>query len=1494
MDLENVSDIYPLTPTQTGMLFHAVAEPDSDAYVNQVVFDVCGAYQPDQLEANIQAAMQQHEALRTAFIWEVADTPLQVVMTDSAAPHVRFDWRHLPASEQRQQLTAWVAEEKRTAFEIGAAPLVRFMSARLADDRWQFGISFHHMILDGWSVTKLAHQLLDENVSAPQPAFRFRDFVHWHQRQDSHGAMQYWQEVLRDVSPNQFAVPGRSQSGSFHAQCDATIDATLTAKLREFARGSRITLNTAFQAAWSLILNRYTGGDTDVLFGSTVSGRPLDLPGIENAIGSFINTLPCRIQISPDQFVDQWLQQIQTQQVQAMQWDFASLAEIQRLSAQGANQSLFDSILVFENYPTTGSDPTESDVLHAEHFEASNYPLALIVLPGDNLRLFLIYDTTTITSELAEGILDQVLWVLDRFGSGAAGTVRELFGLAPTQESQLIAWSESPSVAQAGSTSQDANIVDRIAASARRHPDAIAVRCGQDEITYDQMLAQTAKIATELESSGVRHGDRVAILVDRSVQTVLAILATMRVGAAYVPLDKMYPAEHLNYVLNDADVAAVLTTASDGNHLPESTKLTLDIDKLRSGDAVGHTPRTPINADALAYLIYTSGSTGRPKGVAVSHRNLLASTLARSEVYGDDPTCFLLLSSFAFDSSVAGIFWTLSTGGTLELPPPRGEQDVALLSRIMSTHGVTHLLCLPALYGVLLADMHTASFSALRCAIVAGESVLPHVADRHFEVAGQARLFNEYGPTEATVWATVYEISPSSSANDIPIGRPIPGASVYLTGHDGSLVPPGCIGEIHIGGDGVAAGYWNQPAMTDDRFVTLELPGRAAVACYRTGDLGYFRPDGQLMFCGRVDRQVKLRGYRIELSAIESELVSISNVSEASVIVQTSTHRPAQLVAFLVGAPADDKTLAGQLGERLPRYMVPASFTWLETMPRLPNGKVDVSQLPEATSSVAAASHLPPEGPVEEALYDIWRDLMRVDKFSVDDDFFALGGDSIVAIQVVSRARRQGIDIQPAQLARHPNIRALAAVAHLPQLEDTPAEMAATTTAQLSPIQWWFLSQGFENPHQWNQSQLFEIQNNYCQDNLKTAVELAAASHPLLRARLNHDNGNAHLTFSEAAVTLEDWGTIADDELEQTITGAQTSLHLTDGPVCRMGIVKTPTKNYLLLAVHHFVTDVVSQQILVDDIVFLYERLVANQPATLPVGCEFSRWTAAIAEERETMEQQLEYWHAVTCDLHCGPFTGSDSAIREQDFQSSVRCTAGPWIEALRSNANTAYNTTPHELLVTSMAMAISDMCQSDNVSMMLESHGRDHSELDVGRTVGWFTSLYPIALYCDAHDVGMCIRRCKDHMRSVPHNGRGYGGLRYLPPLSQDQPQPPLPTTTPQVLFNYLGYQPTREARLLMPVSGAQQSSRDPRSTREHLLEVVAYLDDEGLHLDLAFGSLHVNVRDVERLADRFEFRLKEIIEHCLNQRAGFTPTDFPQSELTQSELDDLLEELD
>ncbi|MCA1568631.1 MAG: amino acid adenylation domain-containing protein, partial [Acidobacteria bacterium] len=967
--MKNVEDLYPLSPMQSGLLFHSLYDPDSGYYVEQLgcLFD--GRLDVAAFESAWRQLLGRHAILRTAFVWEGLDMPLQVVRRETGLPLEVSDWRALDASAREERLEAFLEADRARGFELSEAPLMRLFLFRLEEDSYRFVWTSHHLLLDGWSMALLLGELFGRYEAlvrgaeaAVEPVKPYRDYIAWLQRQDSSKAEAYWRRTLAGfTAPTPLGI-GRVSLGSTRqeAQYDrrqVALPADLTAGLQTFARLNRLTLGTVMQGAWALLLSRYSA-EEDVVFGVTVSGRPAELAGVETMVGLFINTLPVRVHVAPGSSLLDWLRGLQEQQAELRRYEFSPLVEVQGWSEIERGQPLFESIFGFENYPLDQTLRELSGGVRVEDVrlaEKTNFPINLAIIPGHSLTLDIMYDSRRFASESVARLTGHFQTLLQAMLERPAQKLSELPMLTGRERREILGhWNETRA-----DYPSHLCLHELFEAQARRTPEAPALVFEDERLSYIELNRRANRLAHRLRSLGVGPEVLVGIVLERSAEMVVGLLAVLKAGGAYVPLDPTYPRERLAAMLEDARPAVLLSQRQLRDALPAHAAqvVWVDADREEIEREPDHDPVNLSTPDSLAYVIYTSGSTGQPKGVLIPHRAVVNHNFAIAPAYELRPADRALqFASLSFDVAVEEIFPTWLAGACVVVRPAGALDSHRAFFDLLERERITVVNLSTPYWNELMAELARTGSSiapSLRLAAVGGEKGLPEgfaFAQQH--AGAGVRLLNVYGPTETTVTNTLYDATAcgvSPEADSVPIGRPIANTEIYLLDRHLQPVPVGVGGEVYIGGDSIARGYLNRPGQTAEKFLPNPFGGERGARLYKTGDLARFHADGNMEFLGRADHQVKVRGFRIELGEIEALLSQHAGVREAVVLVREDTPGNKRVVAYVVAedeAALSPGGLRAFIAEKLPDYMVPSAIVMLDELPLTANGKLDRRALP--------------------------------------------------------------------------------------------------------------------------------------------------------------------------------------------------------------------------------------------------------------------------------------------------------------------------------------------------------------------------------------------------------------------------------------------------------------------------------------------------------------------------------------------------------------------
>ncbi len=962
MAQNDIEAIYPLTPMQEGMLFHTLYAPASGVYFQQLDCTLQGPLHIPAFKQVWQRAMESHAALRTLFMWERRDKPLQVVRQQVKLPWSEHDWRELSPDEQQQQLEAFLQADRAQGFDLAKAPLMRLTLIRLAEERYQFIWSFHHLLLDGWSASRLINEVFTQYEAFQRgedllliPSRPYRDYIAWLQRQDLSQAEAYWRQTLRDFATATRLPFDRSPgawSGSEQAYADQQVrlSPAITDALQALARQQQVTLNTLVQGAWAILLSRY-GDQTDVVFGATVAGRPPDLAGVEAMIGLFINTLPVRVQVLPEVTLATWLKALQRQQAEARQYEYSPLAQVQSWSEIARGQALFESILVFENYPVSNPITTQGEsitIYNVRFFEKTNYPLTVTIEPEEALGLQFSYNSDCFDHATIGRILGHFQTVLAGMVAQPAARLSDLPLLTTAERQQiLVEWNQTQA-----DYPHEKCIHHLFEAQVEQTPEAMAVVFADQSLTYRELNRRANQLAHYLQSLGVGPEKLVGICLERSLELMVAVLGVLKAGGAYVPLDPTHPPERLAFMVADTQAPLLLTQTRFVASLPvHLTKIIcLDAEEAALAGQQETNPGSPVTADNLVYVIYTSGSTGQSKGVMLNHTSLVNAYLAWEKAYHLRParTVHLQMANFSFDVFSGDWVRALCSGGKLVLCPAEFLLDAPQLYDLMRREQVDCAEFVPAVMRNLpqYLEETNQSLDFMRILVVASDNWYVEEYQKIQRFCGSnTRLINSYGLTEATIDSSYFDAGVNSLTPDrlVPIGRPFANTQLYILDRHLQPVSIGVPGELYVGGAGLARGYLHRPEATAERFIpnpfydfgfsiadfglgvdeSLENPkskiqNLKSSRLYKTGDQARYLPDGNIEFLGRLDYQVKIRGFRVELGEIEVALSQHPAVRETVVLAHEDSPGNKRLVAYIVPRQAEEQGSrgAGEQGTR--------------------------------------------------------------------------------------------------------------------------------------------------------------------------------------------------------------------------------------------------------------------------------------------------------------------------------------------------------------------------------------------------------------------------------------------------------------------------------------------------------------------------------------------------------------------------------------------------
>lgn len=1515
----------PLSFAQQRLWFVQQFAPLGSAYNLPRALLLKGELRGDSLESALQQVIERHDILRTRFE-EIDGQPMQV-LTPQAKLHLHHhDLCALSPLERDTRLQQQLTAEAGKPFDLGCAPLIRANLIRLAEDQHVLLLNMHHIVSDAWSNPILMQDLSrayqnavqGHSQSLPRPAIQYSDYARW-QRQDylttaQHAkAARYWRDYLGgEITPLDLPLDRPRIDGrvALAGTVTASLPAPLVAGLNSFCQVHGLTPFVVMLGAWQLLLGRYANQD-DFTVGVPNASR--NQAQTQDLVGYFVSTQIYRAQLDGSQSVLSFLQALREQSLAALEHaDYPIeliLDDLQLQRSSEANplfQTLFNwRVATGEQAPLHFADLL-LDFLPLGQQEAK-FDLSLdITYNPRSIQASFEYDSTLFACASIERLARHWQKLLNALITQPRYAVGELPMLDADEQKALLACGNDTAVPRPELPA----VHLQVAAQAASTPQRLAVACHGKTLTYAELDSRANRLAHHLIELGVGPDVFVGVALERSVDLVVGLLAILKAGGAYLPLDPNYPAERLTYMMQDSAVERVLLHPEQQHSIPlpegvQAVYLHSVHEQLRGYAETA--PQVTVDPEHLAYMIYTSGSTGQPKGVQVRHgalANHMAWMQQSLQLTADDRV--LQKTAISFDASVWEFWLPLQNGAQLRLASPALNQDLSLLWQELAAERITVLQMAPSLLQALLSQADARQLASLRLVLLGGEALAVALVAQ-LQALWQGRIVNLYGPTEATIDSCQQSIVESLDGSIAPIGLPIDNVRVHVLDRQLQSCPHGSAGELYIGGTGLARGYHQRPALTAERFVPDPFSA-SGERLYRSGDLTRRRADGTLEYLSRIDQQVKIRGLRIELGEIEARLLQHAGIVEAAVLAQPSGNG-LQLVAYLAGAHVPDQLSAASLREslrqtllqQLPDYMVPAHYLFLDSLPLTPNGKLDRRALPALDSRHGQRAYQAPSDAMQQHITHLWQEVLKLEQIGVNDNFFELGGDSILSIQVVSRARQAGIRFTPKDLFKHQTIQSLAQVAQWGESAVQPDQGPVLGETPLLPIQHAFFASAIEQRQHWNQSVMLKPTAPLHADTLHSALVALVEHHDALRLRFTQVDNRwqaIHTPLTDSSTLL--WQrSVADAQAMLDVSNAaQRSLDLSDGPLLRAVLMSLADGSQrLLLVVHHLVIDGVSWRILFDDLQQVYQQLHNGQaPKLMAKTSAFKSWAERLGEQARSraVEAELGYWQAqlqgLNPDLPCNNPNGSLLGRHAETLGMQL---SQDHTRQLLHTAPAAYRTQINDLLLTALARAVQRWSGQSQVLVQLESHGREalFDDIDLTRSVGWFTSLYPVRLSPQAA-MGDAIKTIKEQLRAVPDKGIGYGALRYLGDATIAEQLQALPQ--PRITFNYLGQFDgsfdSDNGALFAPSGETVGDEKSHDTPLGNWLTVNSQVYDNRLNMAWTFSHEMFAQAQVEQLAQFCREELEQLIEHCSSgEHLGLTPSDFPLATLSQQHLDAL-----
>ncbi|SFS46604.1 non-ribosomal peptide synthetase [Marininema halotolerans] len=1516
LDRQQVEDILRLTPIQEGILFHYLKDPTSEEYVEQLSIELMGNMDEGHVKKAWELVIQTNEILRTVFRWEKVKAPVQIILKEHPVQWTFHDVQEHSDSEKEALLTKIQQQERHKKFDLQEVPF-RISLCRLEKEKHVLTIHHHHILYDGWSNGLLLKEFWDayacvsqgKTYSLPRKK-TYKEFVKFIQGQDSERQQHFWQNYLAgfDAQRSLFATPLNHESNRERKNREKSIRLDKE-PLEQFARTHEVTLASLIYSAWGILLQKYKNS-SDVLFGTTVSGRSGAFPGIEDLIGLFINTIPLRVTYQQDETVAELVQRIHHTLQNRSAMDNTPLSDIKKYSELDERNTLFDTIVVFENYPLDQALQHR----HGEHSagmsfgsysatEVTHYDLTLSVMAFDEIEIGFSYNEAVVDSAVINRMVTHLPMILHQIVNYPERDLTQLEMITPEEKDQILSHFNHTEVASPHSL----RVIEQFEQQVKKEPKNVALMFEGQGITYQELERRANRLGNTLIHRGVKPGEIVALLTSPSIEMIVGILAILKIGSAYLPLDPAYPDTRKAYLLQDSGVQYLLTQQTLAEESPVikeilSTDQLVMIDDPTSFAREESLPEFSYDARDLFCVFYTSGTTGQPKGVMIDNRSVLNLVHWFGREYQvNHHTHVLQLSSYTVDPSLEDIFGTLLHGGTLHIAEPDVLWNRQAFCDYVDQHQIHLVNFIPTVLKELLpSDRKLASLQT----VISGSEKLDDGMKNDLIQKGY-QLYNNYGPTETTVDA----LSQRCTEAKVSLGRPIANMRCYIMDAHHQLAPIGVEGEIYIAGAGVSQGYLNRPHLTQERF--LQDPYYPGERMYRTGDLGKWLADGQIEWIGRMDHQVKIRGYRIELGEIQNQCYQYEYVKDAVVIDLLNDSGKKVLCAYIVGDQLiDERHFRDDLSSRLPSYMVPTHIMQLDRLPLTATGKVDRRALPRPMKRIGN-EYVAPRNEVENELVQIWSTVLgrAEEEIGIEDNFFELGGDSILSIQIAGKAMQKGIQLSVNQMFHYQTIADLARVVQYQQMDELEEGDTPEGEVPLTPIQKWFFEQKIPNIHHWNQAVFLETPPGTQAEGLRESFATLIDSHDSFRLRYRKQNGSWVQAYSATGdhgqLHVYDVSNLSshvrDERMKSTMDHLQRSLHIEEGPLIQAAFFYggEEESGQLFITAHHLIVDGYSWRVILEDLHHFYEqweRHGAITPSRKTLS--FQKWSEHVTDYAQSVgiHEEMSYWlketetSVVTIPVDKGEGLNSEGSahilsclLKEEETHQLVY------------DIHSSFHTRVEEILLTALSCTLAEW--TGQILVDLEGHGREKlmHDHDVSRTIGWFTSVFPLVLgKCHGKgDLAAQIKGVKEQFRGIPRGGIGYEILYYL---GKEDLQEQL-TSKPRApfSFNYLGQfdqRAQKDSRFTL-TDLPTGSSRDEKALRSHLIEMDCMIVNGELRMDWKYSIHKHEEKTIQQLADRYLGHLKRIMQCCMEQeKVHFTPSDFPLARLQQKDLDNWMEQ--
>ncbi len=1487
-------EYYALSSAQKRLYFINQYDPSLTTYNMSGIFVLEGDIDKIHFEKVFNCLIERHDSLRTSFVMKESE-PVQII-------HNHIDFK-IEFHECNENQVDNIIDEFIKPFDLSKAPLIRVALIRLTDGKYIFIYDMHHIISDGVSMNVLINDFISlYNGEQLKPLkMQYRDFSEWQNNlykenvddaQEKYWLNRFSGEIPVLNMPTDYNRPAVQSYEGAHTYF--VLDKSRTGKLNDLAAENGVTLFMVLLAAYNVLLNRYTGQE-EIIIGTPVAGR--QHADLQDIIGVFVNTLPLLNHPKGSKSFVQFLEEVKQSTLEAFDnqsYQFEQLVDKLNIPKDISRNPLFDTMLVLQNTGNMLDTLNASGKLRFSEYNHKNnmskFDIMLTAFEDKGEITFEFeYSTMLFKQDTIDNLSKHFINILEDICDAPHKELREIKILSK-EEQDIITNTFN---ATACDYIKDKNVIDVFEENAALIPQNIAVIYNDKSWTYAELNERSNQLAHYLKSLGIGNDTIVGLMVRRSFEMMVGIYAILKAGGAYLPIDPEYPEARIDYMIKDSGIEYILTDRNTVASPDIKGKIVyLDDDYSKESKT------NPVNItqpNSLAYVIYTSGSTGNPKGAMIEHTSLMNRLIwMQKNTPINQGDVVLQKTTFSFDVSVWELLWWGMQGAVVCLLENEGEKNPLSIVEAIYNNKVTILHFVPSMFSAFLSYLDTCSeaykLNSLKYIITSGEALTLDMVNTFnyiFKNNTGVRLVNLYGPTEATIDVSYFNCPRDTTGiQSIPIGKPIDNIRLYITNKDGRLQPMGVPGELCIGGVGLARGYLNKELLTNEKFIFN--PFLNGERLYKTGDLAKWNEDGNIEYLGRIDNQVKIRGFRIELGEIEGALRKIDGITD-SVVIDVDDETGKSLCAYIVtGKEISPNNLRTALGNVLPDYMVPSYYVAIEKIPLTANGKLDRKALPKPNKVLVRKTYVPPENNTQMVLCQIWGDVLGIDRVGTLDNFFEIGGDSIKALQILARLYQHGLQFTIKNLFKYPNVKELSS--HVKYIVYEKGKGFEAGELPLTPIQKLFFEKSGEQNHHFNQSVMIFNKDGFSVEVLKNALNGIIKHHDAIRMVYNMQGNKIIQYNNDESANLYDFYeyTLNDSEYIKTIEEQceflQSSINLSTGPLVKVGLFHTLAGEYLAIIIHHLVVDGVSWRILLEDLKLAYDQSLKGNKIVLPSKtASFQQWAKELKghADSESVYKNIQYWRDIlNVSVPKLPRDYKISEIRKNKYREAVSITfTSDETNDLLKNIHNTYHTKIEDILLAGLGMALKSWNGNDKALIALEGHGREEllQGLPIARTVGWFTSLYPVLLDMGSvNKLSYYLRMIKENLRKIPNGGIEFGLYQYI--RNRGEEEQSFESLEPEIMFNYLGQFDKELVSDYFEV--AQQSCGkevSPEGTPWYALDINCITIDGALKVTASFDKNEYKSETISNLMEAYKACLQEIILHCKTQKQELgSPADF------------------